>query len=92
MNIYQIIFLGAVLIMNAVGFIIMGVDKKRAIKKRYRVSEATLFAVATAFGGVGSTCGMFYFRHKTKHWYFRLGFPVLAALTIVASIYIFTIL
>ena len=85
-------FLGAVLVVNLVGFLIMGIDKRRAIKRMYRVSEATLFTIAALFGGVGSTCGMFFFRHKTKHWYFRYGFPVLAVISVVATGYILTII
>ena len=92
MTTYQLMFLGAVLFMNLVGFLIMGIDKRRAIKRKYRVSEAALFTVATLFGGVGSTCGMFFFRHKTKHWYFRYGFPLLGAITVVATGFILTII
>ena len=35
------------------------------------------------FGGLGGTLGMFLLRHKTKHWYFRLGFPALLAVQVV---------
>ena len=69
----------ATLIMSVAAFILMGVDKARARRGAWRIPEATLFLFAALMGGVGGTLGMFFFRHKTKHWYFRLGFPALAA-------------
>lgn len=60
---------------NLAGFIIMGVDKKRAIRGAWRISEASLFLTALAGGALGCTLGMQYFRHKTKHWYFKYGMP-----------------
>ena len=69
----------ATLIMSVAAFILMGVDKARAKRGAWRIPEATLFLFAALMGGVGGTLGMFFFRHKTKHWYFRLGFPALAA-------------
>lgn len=73
------ILLVVMLVMSAVAFILMGVDKARARRGAWRIPEATLFLFAALMGGVGGTLGMFFFRHKTKHWYFRLGFPALAA-------------
>ena len=57
----------------------MALDKRRARRGAWRISERTLFAFALLGGAVGGTAGMFLFRHKTKHWTFRLAFPVLAA-------------
>lgn len=62
---------------NLAGFIIMGVDKKRAIRGAWRISEASLFLTALAGGALGCTLGMQYFRHKTKHWYFKYGMPAI---------------
>ncbi len=56
----------------------MGVDKYRAIRRRWRIPEATLFILALAGGACGGTVGMYSFRHKTKHWYFAVFFPLLA--------------
>lgn len=67
------------LVMSVAAFILMGVDKARAKRGAWRIPEATLFLFAALMGSVGGTLGMFFFRHKTKHWYFRLGFPALAA-------------
>ena len=66
-------------VMAVIGVALMGIDKSRAINHKWRIKEATLFLIAFLGGGIGSTLGMFFFRHKTKHWYFRLFFPLFAA-------------
>lgn len=76
-NILNVIFLIYLLVVNVIGFIIMGVDKKRAIRGAFRISEASLFFVAFIGGSLGSIIGMQHFRHKTKHWYFQYGMPVI---------------
>lgn len=65
--------------MSVIGFVLMGIDKSLARNHRWRIKEATLFLIALLGGGIGSTAGMFLFRHKTRHWYFRLFFPLFAA-------------
>ena len=64
-------------VMNIAAYVLMGVDKKRAKAGTWRIPEKTLFLVTGLFGGLGGTLGMFLLRHKTKHWYFRLGFPAM---------------
>ena len=64
-------------LINAVGFVLMGVDKKRAIRGAWRISEATLFLTAFLGGALGCTLGMRHFRHKTKPWYFKYGMPAI---------------
>ncbi len=64
-------------LINAVGFVLMGVDKKRAIRGAWRISEATLFLTAFLGGALGCTLGMRHFRHKTKLWYFKYGMPAI---------------
>ena len=71
------ILLFYLLIVNAAGFILMLVDKIKAKKNLWRIPEATLFLVAAIGGSIGSLLGMYTFRHKTKHWYFKFGFPAL---------------
>ena len=66
-------------VMSVFLFVLMGLDKSKARRGARRVPEKTLFAFALLGGALGGTAGMFLFRHKTKHWYFRLGFPLLAA-------------
>lgn len=57
-------------------------DKRRARKGLWRISERTLLACTWLMGGVGALCGMQVFRHKTKHLRFRFSAPVAAALSI----------
>ena len=71
------------LIINIIGFSVMGIDKKRAIRGAWRISEASLFLTALLGGALGCTLGLQQFRHKTKHWYFRYGMP---AITLVQFI------
>ena len=70
---------------NLISFILMGIDKRRAREKKYRISEQTLWLWAIIGGALGGTVGMFYFRHKTKHLNFKIGFPILA----VIHVYLF---
>ncbi len=81
-----LIYLAAV---NLFGLIIMGVDKSRAKRRKWRIPEATLFLVAIIGGSIGSILGMYLFRHKTKHWYFVVGMPVILVLQIIAGLIIF---
>ena len=67
-------------VMNVLAFALMGIDKAKAKAGAWRIPEKTLFLVTALFGGLGGTLGMTFFRHKTKHWYFKLGFPALLAL------------
>lgn len=71
------LFITYCIIINMIGFAVMGVDKKRAIRGAWRVSEASLFLTALAGGALGCTIGMRHFRHKTKHWYFKYGMPAI---------------
>ena len=64
-------------IMNLLGFAMMGIDKKRAVRGAWRISEASLFGAALLGGALGSTLGMHFFHHKTRHWYFRYGLPAI---------------
>ena len=67
-------------VMNLISLLLMRHDKQCARKNRRRVPERTLFLAAALFGTLGGTLGMFLFRHKTKHWYFRVFFPLLLVL------------
>ena len=75
----KLIALALLAVTNTVCFALMGVDKRRARRHRWRISEKALFIAAACFGALGGTLGMHLFHHKTKHWYFRIGFPVLLA-------------
>jgi len=60
----------------------MGIDKRKAIKRTFRIPEATLFIIALIGGSIGSILGMQVFRHKTRHWYFVFGMPVILVIQI----------
>ena len=70
-------------VMNLLAFALMGIDKVKAKAGAWRIPERTLFLVTALFGGLGGTLGMTIFRHKTKHWYFKLGFPALMVIQVV---------
>lgn len=72
-----------VALMNFIGFSLMYVDKRKAIKKRWRISERQLFLAALLGGSIGSILGMHVFRHKTKHWHFVYGLPALLIIQII---------
>lgn len=66
----------------------MASDKKRAIKKKYRIPEKRLFLVALLGGSLGTIAGMYRYRHKTKHWYFKWGMPTILAIQVGVAIYL----
>ena len=65
------------LAVNLLLFAVMGADKRAARRHRRRVPEATLFLLCLLGGSIGGIAGMYVFRHKTRHWSFRLGFPLI---------------
>lgn len=75
------------LIINIIGFLIMGIDKLKAIKGMWRIPENTLFAFTFLGGGVGTILGMYIFRHKTKKLKFIMGMPAILILEILIYIY-----
>lgn len=76
------------LIINVVGYVSMFIDKRRAIKNKWRISENMLLIIAALGGSVGSLLGMKVFRHKTKHVKFTLGVPAIIIMQILLTIYI----
>ena len=77
-----VIALAVIAVMNVVAFTLMGIDKRRARRGAWRISERALFMTTACFGGLGGVLGMKVFHHKTKHWYFKVFFPVLLVLQI----------
>ena len=78
-----LVVMAVLIVMNLVSFALMGIDKRRAQRGAWRISEKALFLTTACFGGLGSVMGMRLFHHKTKHWYFRVFFPVLLVVQIV---------
>lgn len=72
--------------MNLGTFAVYGVDKWKARHQRYRVPEKTLFLLAILGGSVGALGGMYAFHHKTRHWYFHYGIPLILLLQILLPI------
>lgn len=72
----KLIFL-YLLIINAVSLLLMLADKRCAQKDLWRIPEKTLFTAALFGGSIGSILGMYWFRHKTRHWYFVVGMPAI---------------
>ena len=67
------------ILMNLIGFGLMGVDKQRARRRDWRIPEKVLFGAALLGGSVGAWAGMYLFHHKTRHWYFVVGMPLILA-------------
>jgi uncharacterized membrane protein YsdA (DUF1294 family) len=74
------------LIINALGFILMLIDKRKARKNKWRIPEATLMTVAALGGSIGSLAGMYTVRHKTKHPKFTVGITLILVLQVAAAI------
>ena len=73
----HLIIAAAVLaVLNLVSFGLMAYDKRCAQKGKWRVPEKVLFLATACFGGLGGVLGMVLCRHKTKHWYFQVFFPI----------------
>lgn len=80
MTVFQWVLSLYVFILNIIAFSLMGIDKSRARKGAWRISEKALFLSAVLGGSLGAILGMHYFRHKTRHWYFRYGMPLILLL------------
>ena len=85
----MLIFLYLIL-MNALGFVLMLVDKYKARKNLWRIRESTLFLVAVLGGSLGIWLGMYAVRHKTRHPSFTLGILAILLAQTVAGIWLFT--
>ena len=77
-----VILLLWVLIMSLAAFALFGMDKRKAKRGGWRIPERTLFSAAILGGTPGAMLGMKVFHHKTKHWYFKVFFPVLLVMQV----------
>lgn len=78
---------GAIIMWNVVVFALYGIDKRKAVKEEWRISERTLLLIAFFFGGIGAILGGNLFHHKTKKWYFQVVW-VLGIFMIFIGIYL----
>ena len=83
---YLLWYLAAV---NLVTFTVYGVDKAKARRGAWRVPEKTLFLLPLLGGSVGAVLGMRVFRHKTKHWYFVWGIPLILLAQIALAVWVY---
>lgn len=81
-------FLIYILFINLIGFITMYVDKKKARKGAWRISEKVIFIIAFVLGAIGVYVGIYKFRHKTKHTLFTVGIPIMIILNTICFYYI----
>ncbi|MGO4888663.1 DUF1294 domain-containing protein [Anaerobacillus sp. MEB173] len=72
-----------IVIVNGICIGIMGVDKAKAKKGQWRISEATMFIWALLGGAAGIYLGMKLYRHKTKKLKFKLFMPLLSVVQLV---------
>ena len=83
---YLLWYLAAV---NLVTFTVYGVDKAKARRGAWRVPEKTLFLLPLLGGSVGALLGMLVFRHKTKHWYFVWGIPLILLAQTALAVWVY---
>lgn len=79
-------YVGYLLCMNLLALVFMFADKRLAKKRKWRIPEKTLFFVAALGGSLGGLLGMYLFRHKTRHWYFVVGFWALLLVHIALTV------
>ena len=72
---------------NLIGFFSMWIDKRKAQKGAWRISEQALFYITLLGGGIGTIAGMYLFRHKTKKLRFTIGLPVILISEIILIVY-----
>lgn len=81
--------LSYLLMINLIGFVMIFVDKRKAIKGKRRISERNLFIVAIIGGALFMFLAMHIYHHKTKKLKFNLGFPIIAIIQISCFIYFY---
>jgi len=82
------LFISYLLVINACTFIVYGIDKLKARKGLWRIPEATLLILAAIGGSIGAWSGILVWRHKTRHWKFRLGVPAIFIIQLALFTYI----
>ena len=74
---------------NLVTFAVYGIDKAKAKRGAWRVPERTLFLLPLLGGSLGALLGMRVFHHKTKHWYFVWGIPLILLAQIALAVWLY---
>ena len=89
MHQYSLYYLLAV---NSLTFLLYGIDKYKAKKGRWRITEATLLTMAAIGGSIGAWAGMRTWHHKTMHKKFKYGIPVIIIMQIALVVYLHTMI
>ena len=84
------IILGYLLAVNIASFLLYGIDKYKAKKGKWRVSEATLLMMAVIGGSIGAWAGMRLWHHKTMHKKFKYGIPIIIIMQVALAVYLLT--
>lgn len=88
MKLYEIV-LWYLLMINLFTMYTFFLDKSKAKNKKWRIKERTLFLLSVFGGSIGAILGMKLFKHKTKHWYFKYGIPIILMMQVILVIYLF---
>ena len=84
------IILGYLLAVNITSFFLYGIDKYKAKKGKWRISEATLLLMAVIGGSIGAWAGMRLWHHKTMHKKFKYGIPIIIIMQVALAVYLLT--
>lgn len=88
MNTFTVILLYLELV-NLAAFVLLGIDKRRARRGRWRIPETTLMLSALLGGSIGALAGMYLFRHKTRKPRFTVGIPVILVMEVLFFLLLF---
>lgn len=86
MGFYILYYLIAI---NIITFFIYGIDKLKAKKGKWRITESTLLLLAIIYGSIGAWFGIKVWHHKTLHKKFKCGIPLIVIVQIAIAVYIF---
>ena len=88
----MILVLAYLFLINATGFLVMHIDKRKALKNLWRIPENTLIGIAIIGGSIGIIAGMRLFRHKTMKLNFAIGVPLILTLQIIFVVILFILI
>ena len=86
------IILYYLLAVNIATFFLYGIDKYKAKKGQWRISEATLLLMAVIGGSIGAWAGMRLWHHKTMHKKFKYGIPIIIIMQVSLVVYLHSVL
>ena len=78
----------SLIVINVLTFFIYGIDKWKARRNKWRISEAALLWLTVAGGSIGALLGMKVWHHKTMHKKFKYGLPAILLLKVALAGYI----